>query len=128
MTQQKLAFVSVNDPLAREWLRKVPEFDEGILSYPTTRMLCSYNSRPVGFLPVHKACILETLALNPESSDEEKTQAMRDLVKGATLNASSDGIKEIYFLGTDERVVKIATNPRAGFEELPWKIYRMKLQ
>ena len=127
MNQLKLAFVPVSDEIARGWLDRVPEFDSGILAYPTTRLLCAYNSHPVGFLPVHKAAILETLALNPEASNEDKAQAMRDLVKAATLTASSDGIKEIYFLGTDKHVIDIATKPGVGFEELPWKIYRMKL-
>lgn len=123
----KLAFIAVNDPTAREWLEKVPEFDKTVLSYPTTRMLCSYNSHPVAFLPIHKAVVLETLALGPEMNEAQRKEGVRDLLKAVTLAASSDGIKEIYFLGTDNRVIELATMPGIGFEELPWKILRMRL-
>lgn len=125
MEQLRLSFVPVDDPLAREWLEKVPEFDPGVLYYPTTRMLCSYRSQPVGFLPIQKVVMLETLGMDPSADLLTAAQAMRDLVKGTTLTASSDQIKEIYFLGTDKHVIEIAQ--KCGFEVLKWPILRMRL-
>ena len=125
MEQLKTGFARIDDPLAREWLDKIPEFDSGVLSYPTTRMLCSYNSHPIGFLPIQKAVVLESMALSPNSDEIVGAQAMRDLFKGAELCASSDGIREIYFLATDETMVKVAE--KHNLEKLKWPVYRMRL-
>ena len=110
-----------------EWLNADPKnlFDPNILEYPTLRVLCAYNGAPVAFLPTQKALFLESMAINPKASDLERAQALRDLVKGAELLASSDGIKEIYLFGEDERVLQIAE--KRGFERLPWPLLRMKL-
>ncbi len=123
MEQLKLRFAAPQDAL--EWLENVPDFDKGIMSYPSLRMLCAYNGEPVGYLPIHKAVMLESLALKPGIGQLEGAAAMRDLVKGAELNASSDGISEIYFIGNDKSVVDIAV--KNGFEVLPWPVLRMRL-
>jgi hypothetical protein len=125
MIELKMGFVPVNDPTAREWLDAVPEFDARVLSYPSTSMLCSYNSHPVGFLPIQKAVILESLAMDPNASDLMKSKAMSDLCKGAGLAASADGIREIYFMATDESMVKVAEKRR--FERIKWPVFRVRL-
>lgn len=122
MEQLKLKFVPPAEAL--EWLERVPDFDKGIMDYPTLRMLCSYNGEPVGYLPIQKAVVLESLAVKT-GDDLLAAQAMRDLVKGAELSASSDGIREIYFVGTSQSVIDIAK--KNGFEELPWPVLRLKL-
>lgn len=110
-----------------EWLNANPRnlFDPDILKYPTLRVLCAYNGAPVAFLPTQKALFLESLAVNPQANDLERAEALRDLVKGAQLLASSDGIKEIYLFGEDKTVLDIAE--KRGFERLPWPLLRMKL-
>lgn len=121
--QLKLKLAPPADAL--EWLEKVPEFDKGIMGYPSLRMLCAYNGEPVAYLPIQRVAMLESLALREGLDDLTAAQAMRDLVKGAEIVASSDGIREICFLGTDEAMVKIAKHQ--GFEELPWRLLRLKL-
>lgn len=69
--------------------------------------------------------MLESLAINPESSELDKAQALRDLVKAVSLLASTEGITEIYMLDGGGGVAELAT--KHGFEELPYKIYRLKL-
>jgi hypothetical protein len=110
-----------------DWLNANPanEFDPGILKYPTLQVLCSYNSEPVAYLPTQHALFLESVAMNPEASEADQPQALRDLVKGAELLASKDGVKEIYFLATDPKVLKIAVDH--GFQQLPWPLLRLKL-
>lgn len=110
-----------------EWINADPKnlFDPDILKYPTLRVLCAYNGGPVAFLPTQRALFLESTAMNPKSGDIERAMALRDLVKGAELLASAEGIKEIYVFGHDERVLKIAA--RHGFQPIPWPLLRLKL-
>lgn len=126
--QLKLKFAEASDvPQVVEWLNRTRnnEFDPAILRYPTLRVLCAYNGVPVGYLPTQQALVLESLGLNPALSAQEHGQAIRDLVKGSELLASSLGIKEILFLGTDDAVNSIAGHH--GFEEVKYKVYRMRL-
>lgn len=123
MEQLKLRFAAPTEAL--EWLEQVPEFDKGIMTYPTLRVLCAYNGSPVAYLPIQQAIVLESLAIKPGASSLEAAQAMRDLVKGAELTASADKVREIYFIGTDKTVVESAQ--KSGFEVLPWPVLRMKL-
>ena len=108
-----------------EWVNKTPGnlYDPGILNYPTLRVLTSYNGEPGAFLPMQQALFLESLAVKEPRI--ENAQAFRDLVKGAEQHASSLLIREIYFGCRDESVLKIALNH--GFEEVPFKVVRMKL-
>jgi hypothetical protein len=110
-----------------EWLNQNPQnlFDPDVLKYPTLRVLCAYGDEPVAFLPTQQALFLESLGINPKSSEDDRAQALRDLVKGAELVASASGIKEIYLFGRDERVLAIAE--KRGFERIPWPLLRMKL-
>lgn len=127
MEQLKLRLASSEE--AKEigdWLKLTPEFDPGILKYPTFRIITSYGSKGnIAHLPSQQVLMLESVAASPEADDAEKAQALRDLVKASQLLASSFNLKEIYFLATDENVAKIAINH--GFELLPWKVCRMRL-
>lgn len=126
MKQLKMGYMR---PEEREtfikWVNKTPGnlYDPGILNYPTLRVLTSYNGEPVAFLPMQQALFLESLAVKEPRI--ENAQAFRDLVKGAEQHASSLGIRELYFLCRDERVISIAENH--GFERVPYPLTRMKL-
>jgi len=128
MKQLKLGFIDKEDiPQAVEWLNKTPQnlFDPGILNYPTLKILKSYNSVPVAYMPVQNALVLESLAVDQEAPLLEKAQAFRDLVKGAELYASSMGMKELYMACIDPNVIEVAKSH--GFEVLPYTMLRMKL-
>ena len=108
------------------WLQQNPSFDSRILAYPTYRIITSYGEKGnIAHLPSQQVLVLESAATRPEASDAEKAQALRDLVKASQLLASSFGLKEIYFLGSDENVVRLAQE--RGFEKLPWPVMRMCL-
>jgi hypothetical protein len=113
-----------------KWLVGTPNnlFDPGILKYPTLRTLCSYDTgdpEPVAFLPTQRALMLESLAVNPAALIVDKGQAFRDLVKGAELLASSDGIRELYFICKDKNVLDVARG--RGFELIEFPVVRMRL-
>lgn len=100
-----------------ELLHANPEncFDPGIMKYPTLQIMCAYNGHVIAYLPTHKALILESTAVALDATEDETIQALRDLVKGATLMASGQQIKEMYFIVTDEKLAKVARNH--GFED-----------
>lgn len=127
MRQLKLRFAVPEDKdQLLEWLHATPnnDFDPNILTYPTLRTMCSYNGAgPVAFLPTHKAMILESTALAPSISEIDSAQALRDLVKAAQLMASAEGMKELYFIVSDEAIAKVAADH--GFEEK--RVMRLKL-
>lgn len=127
-------------PTIVHWLNGNPDnrFDPDILKYPSLRLICSYRpgEDPTAYLPSQKVLILESvrvtrsrmlesLASNPESSELDKAKALKDLVKATGLLASTEGIKEIYFLDGGGGVAELAT--KHGFEEVNMKVYRMKL-
>jgi hypothetical protein len=127
MEQLKLKLASPEEAKeVGEWLKLTPEFDAGILTYPTFRVITSYGSKGnIAHLPSQQVLMLESVAARPEADDSEKAQALRDLVKASELLASSFNLKEIYFLATDENVSKMAQSH--GFELLPWQVCRMRL-
>jgi hypothetical protein len=128
MTEQlKLAFLAPEQQT--EFVTWVNEnsrnaYDPAILGYPTLKVLRSYNSHTIAYLPTHQCLVLESVAMNPHATELEKAQALRDLVKGAELLASSFRLKEIYFIASDEQVKELAE--RRGFEEV--RCMRLKLQ
>ncbi len=127
--QLKLRFAKIDEAKQiLEWLGSTPsnEFDADILGHPSLKVLASYNGiGACAYLPMQNVCMLESVAVKPGLPLELAAQAFRDLVKGAELAAHSSGQREIYFLGTEENLGRMAENH--GFERLPWPIYRMKL-
>lgn len=107
------------------WLNANPsnDFDPNILQYPTLQVICAYNGKPVSYLPVHRALVLESVAVSPDASELDKAQALRDLVKAAQLMASAHQIKELYFMVSDPMISNIAE--QHGFEVTT--VCRMKL-
>ena len=111
-----------------QWLNSNPlnEFESVILKYPTLRVIASYApDRVICYLPTQKVLVLESLAVNPKASGLEKAQAVTDLTKAAELLASSEGIRELWFLDGAGGLGAVAE--KHGFELLPYKVYRMKL-
>jgi len=53
-------------------------------------------------------------------------QALRDFTKAAELMASTQNIRELYFLCRDDALIAMAKNH--GYEEMPFKVLRMKLK
>ncbi len=114
-------------PKLQNWITENPrnEFDPDVFTYPETTVLCAHHGEPVLYLPIQIAAILESLAPNPDASPLELAEALKNLLVTVGCLAKSRGIHELYFLSTDPAVDKIALNH--GFEELPYKVLRIKL-
>jgi hypothetical protein len=126
MTELKLKFVPVTDEV-KDWLSTTRnnDLDPAIFSYPTLRVLCAYDGEPEAYLPIQMCVVLESLALKPGIDAHQYMEAIRTLVKGATLCASDAKVREIYFIATDEGVLNVALNH--GFEKIESPVLRMRL-
>ena len=93
--------------------------DPELASYPTLRVLCAHSDGKVLlYTPSQEALVLEGLAPNPEATELEIAMALKQTIARYAGIAEDRGIREIYFLCKDERVVKIAR--RHGFDIMPW--------
>jgi hypothetical protein len=127
MRQTKIRFANEHDnSIIRAWMCRTKHSDQRVLMYPTTKVLCVYDHQPVAYLPTQSVRMLESTAIGERVTEMESAAALRDLVKGAELVAESEGVRELYFLGTDERLNKVAV--KHGFEQLPWPVLRMRLR
>lgn len=118
--QYKLGFATDRDKIdAALKANPLNEYCDKILDYPTLRVLKAYDGPEEHYLPTQQVLMLESISPNVPP------HALRDLVKGATLLAASSGVKEVYFLDGAGGVGKFAEHH--GFEELNYKVYRMKL-
>lgn len=95
------------------------EYNERILDYPTLRVLKAYSETEEHYLPVQQVLMLESISAGAPP------HALRDMVKGATLLANAQGIKELYFLDGAGGIGKFAENH--GFELLNYRTFRMVL-
>jgi hypothetical protein len=100
------------------------KLDPKILEYPTLRVYSAANDSAIAFLPIHSGVILESLALNPEASPEDKLEAVCGIVNQVMLDAIQQGIREMFYISSDERTDESAVR-QLGFEEV--KCYRKKL-
>lgn len=114
-------------PKLSEWMHSTPDnlFDKDVLRYPETTTLCAHSGEPVMYLPVQAAAVLESIARKPDATPLEVAEALKQLLKVIVTLCSMRGIHEVYFLCKDENVVNLAK--RHGFEEMPWKTLRMKI-
>jgi hypothetical protein len=130
MKQLKLRFARAEEAAqVTEWIRCHPEndFDPDILNYPTLQVFCSYSDEgPEAYIPTHNVKVLESTALKPDVEIGVAAQALRDFTKAAELMASTQNIRELYFLCRDEALIAMAKNH--GYELMPFKVLRMKLK
>ncbi len=130
MKQLKLRFARAEESKqVMDWIREHPEndFDPDIIDYPTLQVFCAYSDDGVeAYIPTHNVKVLESTALRPGVDIGTAAQALRDFTKAAELMASSQNIRELYFLCRDEALIAMARNH--GYEEMPFKVLRMKLK
>jgi len=110
------------------WVKNAQDinlFDPGVMAYPTTKTLVAHNGEPLVYMPVQTTLTMESLAPKPDIAPIDEALALRELTKTVAFMASQLGVKEIYFLCKDDRVVKFAE--AHGYEKLPWTTMRMKV-
>jgi hypothetical protein len=112
-----------------EWATKTPnnEIDPAVLAYRSSNCLCAYTKdHVVLYMPVQRPLHMESLAVSPDAAEHEVAAALRALLQHLVGVAQEEGRGEIYFMGTEKTVPKLAE--RHGFEKLPFSVYRLKLK
>jgi hypothetical protein len=102
-------------------------FDPDVVRYPSTVVWMAFNKKgPVAFLPIQRPLLLDALAINPDADAAEVGTALKELTQNAVTQAHALGAGEIYFLCKDESTMEFAK--RHAYEEMPWKLFRIKLK
>jgi len=101
-------------------------FDRDVLTYPSTKVLAAHTNGTVyAYMPVQGAAMLESIGPNPDASPLQVASGVMEMCKGAALMAYANGMRELYFLASDD--VTAAGAEKLGFEEMKFKVYRKRL-
>ena len=113
-----------------DWYAKNPSDAEAVKS-PTTLTLCAFKpGRVIAYMPVQdvpffSTQMLESIVWNPDSSDLEMAEAMREFVKHAVTIGYLKGTEDIYFLGNFPGTNAIAERI---FHKVEYPVYRLNLR
>jgi len=120
-----------------EWYSQSPSFDPNVVRFPETITLCAYNPKTtqqddkiIGFMPIQmlsftSSQVLDSLVMNPEASDKEISEAMKELVKQAIFLGYLKECDCIYFIGDHPETNKIAERI---FTKVEYPVYRLRLK
>src|SRR2546428_10395674 len=71
-------------------------FDESVLDYPACEVFAARsNGKTHGYLPVQQVAVLESFGANPDSTAQEITESLVELVKVVSALAYRGGQREI---------------------------------
>lgn len=116
-------------PQATEWFMGLADknlYDPSVLMYPATQVLKAHtNEKTLVFCPVQDCFVMDALGIAPDATPLETSSALKSLVLAIRYQSEKEGKREIYFGCKDQQTADFAM--RQGFEELPFKFYRMKL-
>ncbi len=100
--------------------------DVDVLGYPTTEIACAENGEgPVYYLPMQVVVMLESAAPKPGTDKHTRAVALHAIVGSMLKQMTEKGIREVYFVGTDEETNRYAE--QLGFRKVPWPVYKVKL-
>jgi hypothetical protein len=105
-------------------LKGKPGLDPEVLGYPATTILVAEDGVDTVYMPVQTCYVLETLGYEDGTKDFALAQAMKQFVSILVWEARKNGIGEVLFLGNNADTNTFALNN--GFEELPYKCYRLR--
>lgn len=126
-------FAEEDEPV-KEWLEKNAGrngFDPEVLDYPCTKVLAAHtNGTVVAYMPVQSVPMLESIGPNPEAKPLDIATAVMEMTKSAALLGHGAGMREMYFLGSDETTS--AGAKALGFEDMTEKygyhVFRARLK
>lgn len=102
-------------------------FDPEVVKFPSTFVLCAYDkSGPLCYMPVQSPFFMEGVAPRPGLDKKDIAACLKEFTQACVTQAHVKGAGEIYFLGTEEGTDALAANH--VFEELPYRVYRLKVK
>ena len=112
-----------------DWSKENPVngFDPKAALHPSTFTLCAYDKDgPLAFQPVQQVFMMESFAPRPGSTKHQNAVALKEIFQETVTQAHIKGVGEIYYMSTDPGTDNMTTNQEV-FEELPYKVFRVKL-
>lgn len=102
------------------------QFDPAVPLFKSSTTWCAYDKTgPLAYQTFQRPLMLESLAPRPGLSPIQTSFLLKELTQMAISQAHCGGAGELYFLGTDADTDAFATNKI--FEELPFRVYRVRL-
>ena len=114
--------------LVFDWGKENPHgnFDPEVARFKSSITWCAYDADgPVVFQTVQRPLMLESLAPRPGATKQQVALAMKELTQNVITQAHVLDAGEVYYLGSDADTDEFATSHI--FEELPYKVFRVKL-
>lgn len=126
-------FAEKDEPV-KQWLEANAGrngFDPEVLDYPCTKVLAAHTNGTVyAYMPVQSVAVLESIGPNPDAKPLDVATAVMEMTKGAALMGHGAGMREMYFLASDD--VTALGAKRLGFEDLTEKfgyhVFRARLK
>lgn len=126
---------SADWPEMAEWMGLLSQrnnIDTAIFGYPATETLKVSNGKGIMYGPFQRTYMLESLAFNPDATNAEKANALREFFSIVSWEARNKGIRELYFLCADKETKVFVEHHgfeamTACTEEKPMQLYRLKL-
>jgi hypothetical protein len=101
--------------------------DKSRFGFPTAKVFCSENGKPIQYMLVHVVAMWEGCAPNPDASDGELALGLKHLLDTLKAECQASGIKEIYALmGPDDIELELLALNN-GWSELPYKVWRCRV-
>lgn len=113
------------------WHVKSPSFDPNTVAFPTSYTLCAFKQRrvlaymPVQEVPFLTTQVLDSIVKNPDATDLELAEAMRELVKHCITIGYIKKTEDIYFIGDHPETNALASRI---FEKVEYPVYRLNLR
>lgn len=111
-----------------DWGKENPvnEFDPEVPYYSSSSTWCAYDSEgPIAYQTLQQPLMLESLAPRPGADKFKVASALKELTQNAISQAHLKGVGEIYYLSSDPATDAFAAHQI--FEELPFKVFRLRL-
>lgn len=77
-------------------------------------------------MPVQMPLFMEGIAVRPGLDKSDVAACLKEFTQACVTEAHTRGVGEIYFLGSEAGTDAMAQNH--VFEELPYKVYRLKIK
>jgi len=113
-----------------EWMQKneIAEFGVGdaeALSHPLTEIFCAENGKPLAYIPVQLVGMLMPIGFNPESTPEERKDAVYTSLDAIITQIRKYKVRELIFYSDDEKAIERAES--IGFRQVKGVVLRKVL-
>lgn len=119
-------------PRLAAWLhenRDKNHYDPTIFGYDSTRVIAvDRDGETVGYLPYQLTIMTDALAPKPGRTLPEIARFLKEAIHAVVRIARQSRIGEVYFLCAPEDTATAEFARKHGYEEIPFKVFRLRPQ